>query len=244
MLRARRAAASSPRSPAPRPSSRPTPSAKLLRQGLDAHCAVMPEDVSPALDAFRLPLSAIRDAELIVVLGDDPVVERAPIVDLWLKAARRAGAEVVETRARSARRRRRDGPRRARQAASASSTATILIWSGPERRRRRRRSPRSPASSGFAEKPGSGAFHLLDTANGRGVADAWAAAADGEPMRSGADRAADRLGRRGRREPRRPRARRASRDGCSRSRCSARPSPAGPTSSSPARATSSATGRT
>ncbi|HEU5064322.1 MAG TPA: 2Fe-2S iron-sulfur cluster-binding protein, partial [Gaiellaceae bacterium] len=32
--------------------------AKLLRQGLDAHCAVMPEDVSPELDAFRLPLSA------------------------------------------------------------------------------------------------------------------------------------------------------------------------------------------
>ena len=44
---------------------------KLLRQGLGAHCAVLPEDVSPALDAFRLPLSAIRDAELIVVLGDD-----------------------------------------------------------------------------------------------------------------------------------------------------------------------------
>ena len=71
--------------------------AKLLRQGLEAHCAVMPEDVSLALDAFRLPLSAIRDAELIVVLGDDPVIERAPIVDLWLKAARRAGAEVVES---------------------------------------------------------------------------------------------------------------------------------------------------
>src|SRR4030095_13862364 len=70
---------------------------KLLRQGLEAHCAVMPEDVSPALDAFRLPLSAMREAELVVVLGDDPVVERAPIVDLWLKAARRAGAEIVDT---------------------------------------------------------------------------------------------------------------------------------------------------
>ena len=70
---------------------------KLLREGLGAHCAVMPEDVSPALDAFRLPLSAIRGAELIVVLGDDPVVERAPVVDLWLRAARRAGAEIVTT---------------------------------------------------------------------------------------------------------------------------------------------------
>src|SRR6186997_2929711 len=69
---------------------------RLLRLGLGAHCAVMPEDVSPALDAFRLPLSAIRDAELIVILGDDPVVERAPIVDLWLRKARRAGAEIIE----------------------------------------------------------------------------------------------------------------------------------------------------
>jgi NADH-quinone oxidoreductase subunit G len=30
----------------------------------------------------------------------------------------------------------------------------------------------------LADKPGSGAFHLLETANGRGVADAWAAASD------------------------------------------------------------------
>ena len=96
MLRAA-ATASSPRFPAPRRTSRPTPWGKLLRQGVGAHCAVMPEDVGPALDAFRLPLSAIRDAELIVVLGDDPVVERAPIVDLWLRAARRAGADVVTT---------------------------------------------------------------------------------------------------------------------------------------------------
>jgi predicted molibdopterin-dependent oxidoreductase YjgC len=35
---------------------------------------------------------------------------------------------------------------------------------------------------GLADKPGSGAFHLLDTANGRGVADAWAAAADSDPI--------------------------------------------------------------
>jgi predicted molibdopterin-dependent oxidoreductase YjgC len=33
---------------------------------------------------------------------------------------------------------------------------------------------------GFAGKPGSGAFHLPRTANGRGVADAWACADDGE----------------------------------------------------------------
>ena len=70
---------------------------RLLRGGLGAHTAVLPEETSPALDAFRLPLSAIRDAELVVVLGDEPVAERAPVVELWIKAARRAGAEVHHT---------------------------------------------------------------------------------------------------------------------------------------------------
>ena len=105
--------------------------AKLLRQGLDAHCAVMPEDVGPALDAFRLPLSAIRDAELIVVLGDDPVVERAPIVDLWLKAARRAGAEIVDTDLGAA----DGGVSLVRDELSGrirELDRTVLIWSGPE----------------------------------------------------------------------------------------------------------------
>src|SRR4029079_11753061 len=69
--------------------------ARLLRHGLDAHSAVLPESTSRALEAFRLPLSVIADAELVVVVGDDPVVERAPIVDLWLKQAARNGAEIV-----------------------------------------------------------------------------------------------------------------------------------------------------
>ena len=68
---------------------------RLLRVGLDAHSAVLPESTSDALEAFRLPLSAIRDAEVVLVVGDDPVVERAPVVDLWIKEARRRGAEVV-----------------------------------------------------------------------------------------------------------------------------------------------------
>src|ERR687886_247474 len=58
--------------------------AKLLRQGLGSHSAVLPEQVSGALDASRLPLSAIADADVIAVLGDVPVVERAPIVELWI----------------------------------------------------------------------------------------------------------------------------------------------------------------
>ena len=150
--------------------------AKLLRQGVEAHCAVMPEDVSPALDAFRLPLSAIRDAELIVVLGDDPVVERAPIVDLWLKAARRAGAEVVESELGT-----RDGGvamvRDELGSRIRELDRTVLIWSGP-RGRGGETVAALAGELGLADKPGSGAFHLLETANGRGVADAWAAASD------------------------------------------------------------------
>ncbi|HJU48979.1 MAG TPA: 2Fe-2S iron-sulfur cluster-binding protein, partial [Gaiellaceae bacterium] len=67
----------------------------LLRRGLGAHSAVLPESTSPALDAFRLPLSAIADAEVVIVVGDDAVVDRAPIVDLWIRQARRNGAEVI-----------------------------------------------------------------------------------------------------------------------------------------------------
>src|SRR5204863_1367459 len=70
---------------------------RLMRAGLGAHTGVLPEETSPALDAFRLPLSAIEDAQLVVVLGDEPVAQRAPIVDLWLRAARRRGAEIVST---------------------------------------------------------------------------------------------------------------------------------------------------
>ncbi len=68
--------------------------AKLLRQGLGAHAAVLPEPVPDSLDAWRAPLSAIRAAKTVVVLSDVPVIERAPIVDLWIKAARRAGARI------------------------------------------------------------------------------------------------------------------------------------------------------
>ena len=51
------------------------------------------------------------------MLGDEPVAERAPIVDLWLRAARRNGAEILyeldEDKVRAAER-------------------AILIWSGPD----------------------------------------------------------------------------------------------------------------
>jgi predicted molibdopterin-dependent oxidoreductase YjgC len=69
--------------------------AKLMRQGLSADSAVLPEEVPDALDSYRAPLSALRDAKTIAVVSDEPVVERAPVVELWLKAARRKGATIT-----------------------------------------------------------------------------------------------------------------------------------------------------
>jgi NADH-quinone oxidoreductase subunit G len=66
-----------------------------IARALGSDTALLPDDWDPGLGAFRAPLAAIRDAEVCLVLGDDPVVERAPVVDLWLRAARRAGAEVI-----------------------------------------------------------------------------------------------------------------------------------------------------
>jgi NADH-quinone oxidoreductase subunit G len=152
---------------------------RLLRAGLGAHTAVLPEETSPALDAFRLPLSAIREAELVVVLGDDPVAERAPVVELWLKAARRAGAEVVDAG---------DAPEACRRLADKrfalgkrlrESERAILIWSSEEGAGGAHLAALA-RELGFAAKPGCGAFHLPRTPNGRGVGDAWAAAADDE----------------------------------------------------------------
>jgi NADH-quinone oxidoreductase subunit G len=135
--------------------------AKLLRVGLGAHSAVLPEETSDALDAFRLPLSAIRDAEIVVVLGDESVDERAPIVGLWMRAARRNGAEIAyeldEERVRAA-------------------EQAILIWSGAGAGGAQVAA--LAQSLGFQDKPGCGAFYLPATPNGRGVAEAWAAAAD------------------------------------------------------------------
>ncbi len=161
--------------------------ARLVRQGLGSHTAMLPEEVGGDLDAFRAPLSAIGDAELIVVLGDDPVVERAPIVDLWLRKARRAGAEIVEI-----------GPTGDIQVAPGTtapacrklkkgelgdrlraSERAILIWSGGGAGGGTHLAALA-AELGFADKPGCGAFFLPETANGRGVAEAWAAASDEE----------------------------------------------------------------
>ncbi len=225
---------------------------KLLREGLGSHTAVLPEATSPALDAFRLPLAAIADAELVVVLGDEPVEERAPVVDLWLKAARRNGAEVVTycpagDGADVARRRGRGlpraggGRRRARHPARAARSARC--WSGRE--------------------AAAGAAHASPSSRTRSAGRAARAAARSTSARRRTAAASPRPGPR----PRTPRAPTPTRSGCSssratrqpptrayarwpsgpstcsRSRCSRASRSAGPTSSCLPRATSSATGR-
>jgi NADH-quinone oxidoreductase subunit G len=144
---------------------------KLLRRGLGAHTAVLPEDVSPALDPFRAPLSTIAGAEVVAVLGDDPVVERAPIVDLWIRLARRNGAEVLSATERDVRSDGHAGQR------LRESERAVLIWSGRGGRGGEVLAGLA-TELGFADKDGCAAFQLPETANGRGVADAWAAAAD------------------------------------------------------------------
>ncbi|MFO7571345.1 MAG: 2Fe-2S iron-sulfur cluster-binding protein [Gaiellaceae bacterium] len=162
---------------------------KLMREGLDAHSAVLPEATSDALDAFRLPLSAIADAELVVVVGDDPVVERAPIADLWVKEARRRSAEVVVCSPVGDVQVAPGGATELCRMLAASGHAlgerlrsaerAVLVWSGPGGGGGARIAELAHAL-GLDERPGSGAFHLPATPNAQGVAAAWAAAADAD----------------------------------------------------------------
>jgi NADH-quinone oxidoreductase subunit G len=161
--------------------------AVLMRRGLGAHSAVVHESTSSALDALRAPLSTIGEAEIVVVVGDDAVVDRAPVVDLWLRQARRNGAEIVTIGV--------DGtvPAAPGSAADAlhelvgsasalgrrlhDSGRAVLIWSGAGGGGGARLAEAAHAL-GFEGKPGCAAFHLPASPNARGVTEAWAAAAD------------------------------------------------------------------
>src|SRR5581483_9953377 len=114
------------------------------------------------LDGYRLPLSAIRDADVVVVLGDVPVVERAPVVDLWIKAARRNGAKILDP-----------------VGGVGDAERVVLVWSGPGGHGGARVAKLAD-ELGLAGREGCGAFYLPETPNGRGVADAWAACCDDE----------------------------------------------------------------
>jgi len=129
--------------------------ARLVREGTGSHAAMLPEEVSGALDAYRAPLSSIADAKRVGVLGDVPLEQSAPIVDLWVKKARRNGATVVTSE-------------------DELEGADVLIWSGPGGRGGVR-------VANLAERAGcKAAFYIPATPNGRGIADAWAVASDGE----------------------------------------------------------------
>jgi NADH dehydrogenase/NADH:ubiquinone oxidoreductase subunit G len=119
--------------------------ARLMREGVGANTAVLPEQVPDGLDAYRAPLSALRDCKTIAVLCDEPVVERAPVVDLWLKAAKRRGATITYGAP--------DGP------------VDALVTDNPN-----------------VHLGAASVYYLPCTPNGRGVADAWSAAGDGEPV--------------------------------------------------------------
>ena len=78
--------------------------AKLLRRGLGANLAVLPEPIPDGLDSYRAPLSALRDAKTIAVISDD-AGRRA-------RACRRALAESCAPCRRDDPVRRARGPRR------------------------------------------------------------------------------------------------------------------------------------
>ncbi len=157
----------------------------LVRQGASSHAALLPDGGGAEVDPYRAPLSAIADAQVVVVVADEPVLDRAPVVDLWIRAARRAGAEVV-TIGPTGTVRRQPGdwqalcgeladPAHPLGARLRTAERAALVWSA------------SGGASlladlahtvGFHERPGCGAYYLPATPNGRAVTEAWAAAGE------------------------------------------------------------------
>jgi NADH-quinone oxidoreductase subunit G len=155
---------------------------RLVREGFGAHTAVLPEQPGATAGIFRQPLSALREADAVVVVGDDPVVERAPLVDLWLRAARRRGARIVSVGP-VGRVQTRPGAyggleeRVAEELGGADRVA--LVWSGPGGH-----GGAGPAA--LAAALGERVFavyHLPATPNGRAVAEAWRAVGGHEPAK-------------------------------------------------------------
>jgi len=162
--------------------------ARLAKEGLGGGTALLPDTFDPALDRFRAPISAIRDAGVCLVFGDEPVVERAPVLDLWLRAARRGGAEVItlnpagtvplqpgsapwaasELRAESPAPELRDARRSVDEA-----ERVAIVWSEDD-------STGGAHALALAESLGDKAsvYLIPRTPNGRGVASAWGEAGD------------------------------------------------------------------
>ena len=161
--------------------------AAVVRRGARSDGVVLPEPALDVLDPYRVPLSALAAAAEIVVFEESPVLERAPVVDLWLRLARRKGARVTTIGpAGEIQRAPGDCARACRELANPANELgqrlrkakrVILIWSG-----------RGGAGGahvaalahtlGLHEQDGSGALYLPFAPNPRGVAEAWQAAAD------------------------------------------------------------------
>ncbi len=176
--------------------------ARIVREGLGAHTALLPDRWEEGLVAFRAPLSAIQDADVCLVVGDDPVVERAPVVDLWLRAARRNGARVLAANPAgdvqvapgsaaqvcAALRKGGDVPPELRQAAKVVRGARriALIWSEDDPSGGRHVG--ALASDLHETAKAEVAVYVLPrTPNGRGVAAAWEGLGDaaGDPPAEG-----------------------------------------------------------
>jgi NADH-quinone oxidoreductase subunit G len=165
--------------------------ARIVTEGAGGGTALLPDDWDSALEAFRAPLSAIREADVCLVLGDDPVVERAPVVDLWLRAARRGGADVitvgpsgsVQTAAGSAAqtcaelRAGKNLPRELREASRALRKAKriALVWSDDDSTGGRHVGALAHELQRRV-KADVAVYALPRAPNGRGVAAAWHAA--------------------------------------------------------------------
>lgn len=115
------------------------------------------------------------------------MLDRAPLLELWLKQARRAGARVTRIGPSG------DVPRAPGEAAIACQELTakgselgqrlratgrvVLLWSGRGSAGGSHLAALAHAL-GLHEKEGSGALHLPSTPNARGVAEAWTAAGE------------------------------------------------------------------
>ncbi|HEY7003126.1 MAG TPA: molybdopterin-dependent oxidoreductase, partial [Gaiellaceae bacterium] len=157
--------------------------ARLVRDGLGGGSALLPDVFHAGLDGFRAPISAIRDASVCLVFGDEPVVERAPVLDLWLRAARRGGADVItlnpagsvalapRSAAWAAAELRSESPadelRDVKRAVDGADRVAI-VWSEDDE-------SGGTHALALAESLGPKAtvYFVPRTANGRGVAEAW-----------------------------------------------------------------------
>ena len=102
----------------------------------------------------RVPRTALGDPatpSVCLVLGDDPVVERAPVVDLWLRAARRAGGRGDHASTRPATC--RSPPGSAPQVCAGPSRGWRRDAGAPRHRQARSAAPSGSRSSGPRTTP-------------------------------------------------------------------------------------------